>query len=327
MVSLAKWSRWDPQCADDVVNSPPPPWPRYLELLPALKEVVYWQPLRRLSLSEVFRVTMSSDETLIAKLGRDSEANELDIHRSVLAPLRIPSPKLIDGYRDESVSVMLFEDIGSGTVDEDPQPKHFLEAASHLARIRLASMARLAEGALPEVVLSRYYVPDNQFVDDLRYLETKLPEISPSQGRVLEYALSVIPPHIYQLYRELPVAVVHNDFHAKNLLTLNGGIAVIDWSGLYLSPHLGDLSCLTAEASDFGVTFDALVESYLSQASPPFESTFENIAWQINVGGACWTIRTLRWLVDFGKDAIPVSREWIPGFIVDIQRIAEDLES
>ena len=270
---------------------------------------------------------MSSGETLIAKLGRDSQANELDINRSVLAPLQIPGPKLIDGYRDKSVSVMLFEDIGSGTVDEDPQPKYFLEAASHLARIRLASMVRLAEGTLAGAVFARYFVPDSQLVNDLRYLEVKLAEKSPSQGRVLEYALSVVPRHIRQLYRELPVAVVHNDFRAKNLLPLNGGIAAIDWAELYLSPHLGDLYCLTTEAADFEVPDEALIEAYLSQAGPPFERAFENIAWQIKIGGACWSIRTLRWLVDFGVDAIPGSDEWIHGIVVDMQGLAEDLDS
>ena len=56
----------------------------------------------------------------------------------------------------------------------------------------------------------------------------------------------------------------------------------------------------------------------MSQAGPPFEFTFENITWQINVGGACWTIRMLRWLVDFGIDGIPGSDEWLPGYLVDM---------
>ncbi|MFB5660378.1 hypothetical protein ACE4RR_00960 [Alteribacillus sp. HJP-4] len=92
--------------------------------------------------------------------------------------------------------------------------------------------------------------------------------------------------------------------------------------GGVITPHLGDLYCLINSAKENNITSTDLIHAYCEE----IDDTWSNdIEWQINIGGICWTIHLLRQLLDYGVKAITAAREWIPDLISDIQRLLDDL--
>ncbi|ASA26007.1 hypothetical protein B9T62_38050 [Paenibacillus donghaensis] len=51
----------------------------------------------------------------------------------------------------------------------------------------------------------------------------------------------------------------------------------------------------------------------------------DHLNWQVRIGGLCWLIKTLRWLVYGGKDIIPGSEAWIPDLLNDVENLCEEL--
>jgi hypothetical protein len=43
---------------------------------------------------------------------------------------------------------------------------------------------------------------------------------------------------------------------------------------------------------------------------------------QLVTGGLCWTMNALRWVVETGVHAVPVSREWIDELVTDLRELA-----
>jgi thiamine kinase-like enzyme len=121
-----------------------------------------------------------------------------------------------------------------------------------------------------------------------------------------------------------PETIVHGDFQAKNLLhTPGGGIVTIDWSDAYVHPHLGDLHLLLREGRKQGriesARLDALPELFAHEAGTDLKTVTD----QLVTGGLCWTMNALRWVVEIGVHAVPVSREWIDELVTDLRELAE----
>ncbi|RSM72687.1 hypothetical protein DMB66_04690 [Actinoplanes sp. ATCC 53533] len=120
-----------------------------------------------------------------------------------------------------------------------------------------------------------------------------------------------------------PETIVHGDFQAKNLLsTPGGGIVTVDWSDAYVHPHLGDLYLLLREGRKQGrvesVRIEALPELFAHEAGTDPRVVTD----QLVTGGLCWTMNALRWVVEIGVHAVPVSREWIDELVTDLRGLA-----
>jgi hypothetical protein len=103
---------------------------------------------------------------------------------------------------------------------------------------------------------------------------------------------------------------VHGDFQAKNLLhTTGGGIVTIDGSDAYRHPHLGDLYLLLHEGRKHDragrIRWDVLPAVFASEAG----ADLETVTGHLVTGGLCWTMSALRWVVEIGVHAVPVSRD------------------
>ena len=252
---------------------------------------------------------MKTGETMIAKWGHTLGGDEYRIYQDILGPLEIPSPELHAGYQAESEHFMLIEDLGADPIDIDPQARHFREAAQQLAQIRRLSATKIAHGILPKRVYRAHYMRERRFIESLERLVLyfEAPRL-----HVFTNATAIIPRHLQKLYREQPVALVHNDFHAKNLISARGTIVPIDWAGAYLGPDLGDLYVLIAEASDFGLSADSVIKPYVEEMGLVGGPSHDDLCWQVDIRGACWIIGALRWIVDVGVNTLPISRDWIP---------------
>ncbi|WP_219835442.1 phosphotransferase [Paenibacillus sp. R14(2021)] len=252
------------------------------------------------------------------KWGGSEMAGEAAIYRDLVHPLQIKAPQIYAFMQLKDSGVMIMEDAGRVNVEEQPEPAHFLEAARELARLRMRAAANL-EKVLPKQVIDTYTVSEEAF---LALLDDLLQSNWLSGSEILLHLKAALPHQLERLYRMVPVSIVHHDYHAKNLLVQDNGIMPIDWSIAYLSPHLGDLHCLITEAHAWSHTpREDILAAYMEVS----EVQLEDLNWQLQVGGLCWLIKTLRWLVYGGTDIIPGSDEWIPDLLQDAEHLYQEL--
>jgi thiamine kinase-like enzyme len=223
---------------------------------------------------------------------------------------------------DNVIGILVMKDFKGETLEYNPQFDDFVEAAKTLSKIRNNARSAIKKGKLTNEKYLTHYVSKDNVTNDLMYLSQQDKYVDSAKKTFLNKALDVLPYHVSQLYKNFPLTLTHNDYHLKNLLRINEGIAVIDWASAYLSPHLGDLYCLIHEAKNYNISPADLIYAYSEEMD---DSLSNDIEWQINMGGICWTIHVLRQLFDYGIEAIPVAREWVPELISDIHILMDDL--
>ncbi|WP_028545691.1 phosphotransferase [Paenibacillus taiwanensis] len=290
-------------------------------------QITQWQLLRHWSLSEVYRIKLTSGDTRIIKWGGCEMAREADVYNQLLAPLHIRAPRLYDHWSTSCGGLILMEDAGSHDLEKQSTPELFLEAARELARLRSSSIRHLELGAIPPHIRQKYDISAQSFIDQLYELQT----YDSFQGNpALEWAANVFPAKVIELYACMPYALVHHDYFPKNLIVQHNKILVIDWSNAYLSPHLGDLHGLIQEAESRScVSREHMLHAYtheLEQSSPLYFSSHISINDQVNLGGLCWYIRTLHWLIHRGKDIIPGASEWISPLLEDLSQLVHQMK-
>ena len=293
----------------------------YCSMIPLLNEVTKWSLLREWSLSEVYRAALKSGETRIIKWGGQEMAGEADIYKQLVSPLKIRAPHIFDFYGLETSAVIVMEDAGRDNLEQRPDPDLFVEAARELARLRKVASANLKIN-LPNETIRTYTVSASDF---LTFLEDLLQSDRLSGNHLLLRLQNTFPNDLNQLYRTLPLTLVHHDYHAKNLLIQGNGILPIDWSIAYLSPHLGDLYCLIHEAHTWSkVPKEDLLLAFRNEAGT--DLSMEALNRQVAIGGICWLVKTLKWLVYGGTDTIPGSEAWIPDLMNDLDNLMKEIE-
>ena len=265
------------------------------------------EQLRHWGLSEVWRVRLGGPEprSVIVKRGTGDEAREARSYRDLVVPLGIAAPEVLaaTGGDDGEPMVLVLADVGPQTLEQRPTADGYRAAVRALARMRAVAAARLAQDPSIGAGLRRTTA---DFVDDAERAD-------------LGFSVRVLVDRLDRL-AGAPPTIVHDDYHAKNLIhTAEGGIVPVDWSGAYLHPHLGDLYCLIREADNLGLPTAELPGVYAREAGvdPGW------VADQVVTGGMCWTVTTLRWLAEEGLQAIPESRDWIPGLVAELRNLAE----
>ncbi|WP_336775060.1 phosphotransferase [Paenibacillus sp. MMO-58] len=291
----------------------------YYALIPLLSEVRQWTLLRKWALSEVYRVRLATGESQIIKWGGKEMSGEARIYQQLVHPLQIKAPTIFQYEQLHDSGVIVMEDAGEHNLEEQPLPAYFLEAARELAILRLKAAGH-AERVLSDEVLAAHTVSKEDF---LCLLEDLLRSDRLADSECLLKLREVLPHHLDRLARSVPITIVHHDYFAKNLLIQkDGGIMPIDWSNSYLSPHLGDLYCLMKEAEGLsGLSKKDILLAY--QEATDIDSG--ELDWQVAIGGLCWLIKTLKWLVYGGTEIIPGSHSWIPDLMNDVERLTEEV--
>jgi hypothetical protein len=289
----------------------------YYTIIPLLKEISQWSLLRKWALSEVYRVTLKTGESCIIKWGGSEMAGEAEIYQELVHPLQIKAPHIFEFIQLKDSGVIIMEDAGKRNLEQQPEPEYFLEASRELARLRVRATANFR--MLPRKTIEAYSVSMNRF---LQLLDDLLKSDTLEKNRVLLKVEKVLPRHLVTLYQMVPTSLVHHDYHAKNLLIQENRIMPIDWSTAYLSPHLGDLYCLIREANTFcNLSKEDMLSAYLEVTN----LHINHLNWQVSIGGLCWLIKTLRWLVYGGIDTIPGSEAWIPDLLNDVENLMGSL--
>lgn len=289
----------------------------YRTEIPMINEVVEWSLLRKWKLSEVYRIKLKTGESRIIKWGGYEMAGEAAIYQSLLQPLGIRAPHIYRSVQLQDSVVMIMEDAGKNNLEEEPLRTHFLDAARQLADIRMKASDHLM--LVSREAANNYMVSAEQLLSELDDL---VRAESLAGHDILLNVKQKLPQHLEKVYQEVPLSIVHQDYHAKNLLVRSDGVMAIDWPIAYLSPHLGDLYCLIRDAAHCtALSREELVSAYASAVL----IQHEEINWQVTVGGLCWLIKTLRWLVFGGTSIIPGSEAWIDDLLQEAAGLSEGL--
>ncbi|RZT19890.1 phosphotransferase family enzyme [Kribbella sp. VKM Ac-2569] len=258
---------------------------------PAVAEL-HGELLRRWGSSEVWRLSFGLN-SVIVKRGTDGQADEAAAYERFVVPLELPAPSLIHRYRSAEAGVLVLADVGRVTLEQEPTAGGFLAAAELLATIR----ERPVDGP-------------SEFPPE------RVKELADRIGRI-GFDLGPLTEALAGLHRDAPTAVVHGDYVPKNLVTDGTRWTAIDWPGAYTAPHLSDLYTLVRDAVALGHDRAPIVAHYLEAAggNPAL------VERQMLVGGGCFYLVALRFIVEEGLRTIPESAGWIDGLLSELEDV------
>jgi hypothetical protein len=119
----------------------------------------------------------------------------------------------------------------------------------------------------------------------------------------------------------VPLAVVHGDFVPKNLVTNGTRWTAVDWPAAYRAPHLGDLHTLLRDARTGGFATDPILDHYIDAA----DTDPALVRRQLVLGGVCFSLLALCWIVEEGLRTVPPSKDWIDGLLTELDDLTGEL--
>ncbi len=259
--------------------------------------------LRYWGSSEVWRLSYGL-RSVIVKRGSDAQSTEGTAYERYVRPLRLPAPELIELVRLDGAVLLVMEDVGRVTLEQEPSLDGFLAAVELLAEIRSVEVSGESEfGA-----------------DRLVELAAEI-SVRQSHSPLAERAETRLRPAVDELHQHVRPAVVHGDYVGKNLVTDGKRWTPVDWPLTYLAPQLPDLYTLTREAVALGHDRDLLVRRYCEAA----ETARDLVERQTLVGGCGFTLRALAWVIEEGVHTVPSSKTWIDPLLEELDGLLEQL--
>ncbi|GAA1588213.1 hypothetical protein GCM10009804_50390 [Kribbella hippodromi] len=269
---------------------------------------VHTELLRRWGSSEVWRLSYGL-RSVVVKRGSDTQAGELGAYERFVVPLGLPAPEVLYGSDD----VLVLADVGRVTLEQEPTAEGFVAAAELVARIREKTLDQPSDFP-PERVgdLATRIEQAGQNGSGVAG-SAELVGRSGSAGLAgAEVGLGGVEVGrlagaLERLHRDAAVGVVHGDFVPKNLVSDGTRWSVVDWPVAYAAPHLSDLYTLVREAVALGYERGPIIARYVEvSGADPFL-----VDRQLLVGGACFCLLALTFVVDEGIRTIPGSEDWI----------------
>jgi hypothetical protein len=282
-------------------------------------EALHGELLRQWGSSEVWRLSYGG-LSVIAKRGTDGQADEAAAYERFVVPLQLPAPELIHQHRDRDFGMIVLADVGRVTLEQEPTAEGFLAAAELLATIRTRSIAGIPPGA-QSTAGQRFLSGGMQSTAGASdFPAERAKELADRIGRI-GFDLGPLTEALAGLHGEAPTAVVHGDFVPKNLVTDGSRWSAIDWPGAYLAPHLSDLYTLIRDAVALGHDREPIVSRYID-ASGTDPALVDR---QLLVGGGCFFLVALTFVVEEGLRTIPESKDWIDGLLAELEDVVEKL--
>ncbi|WP_344180145.1 phosphotransferase family protein [Kribbella lupini] len=269
--------------------------------------------LRYWGSSEVWRLSYGL-RSVIVKRGSDAQSTEGTAYERYVRPLRLPAPELIELVRLDDAVLLVMEDVGRVTLEQEPSLDGFLAAVELLAEIRSVKVSGDSEFDADRLVALAAEISAGR------------PEVAgwaprASSADLVERAEMRLRPAVDELHRLVRPAVVHGDYVGKNLVTDGKRWTPVDWPLTYLAPQLPDLYTLTREAVALGHDRDLLVGRYCEVA----EADRGLVERQVLIGGCGFTLRALAWVIEEGVHTVPSSKDWIDPLLEELAGLLDQL--
>ncbi|GAB2594684.1 hypothetical protein GCM10027269_57180 [Kribbella endophytica] len=280
---------------------------------PALDEVS-GDRLRYWGSSEVWRLSYGL-RSVIVKRGSDAQSTEGTAYERYVRPLRLPAPELLELVRLDGAVLLVMEDVGRVTLEQEPSLDGFVAAVELLAEIRAVEVSGESEFTADRLVglAAEISAGRKAWVED--------PAPLASSADLVERVETRLRPAVDELHRHVRPAVVHGDYVGKNLVTDGKRWTPVDWPLTYLAPQLPDLYTLTREAVALGHDRDLLVGRYCEVA----EADHGLVERQVLTGGCGFTLRALAWVIEEGVHTVPSSKDWIDPLLEELDGLLEQL--
>jgi hypothetical protein len=249
--------------------------------------------LREWGSSEVWRISYGL-RSVIVKRGSDDQAGEAAAYERFVVPLKLPAPELLHHAMEDDAVLLVLADVGRVNLEQEPSAEGFLKAAEVLAAIRSEA------------------VGDSEFTgSQLGELVRRIDAIGPElAAKVLATAV----PALDEL--PAPAAGVHGDFVPKNLVTDGQRWTAVDWPLAYQAAHLSDLYTLVRDAVAVGHQAEPIVAHYIEVSG----ADADLVRRQVAVGGICFIVRALAWIVADGQRVVPSSKDWIDPLVAELDQ-------
>jgi hypothetical protein len=193
--------------------------------------------------------------------------------------------------------VRVLEDVGRVNLEQEPTADGVLAAAKLLADIHQRPVDA-PSGFPPQ----------------------RVKELAGRAGRI-KFDVSALTEALGALHEQAPLRVVHGDFVPKNLVTDGKRWTAVDWPLAYVAPHLSDLYMLVRDAVSLGHDRGPIVAQYVESAgADPFL-----VDRQLLVGGACFCLLALTYVIEEGYRTIPQSPGWIAPLAAELEDLVEQL--
>jgi hypothetical protein len=270
--------------------------------------------LRQWGSSEVWRLSSGSG-SVIVKRGSDTQAAEADVYEGLVRPLDLPAPELLHLERLEHAVVLVMADVGGATLEQTPSLDGFLAATQLLVELRskpVEGVTDFGPGRLLDLV-------DRIRLGLAGAVVRSLTGARSTTG--LDRAVELAEPALAELHRAVPLTVVHGDFVPKNLVTDGTRWTAVDWPAAYRAPHLGDLHTLLRDARTGGFATDPIVAHYIDAAG----ADPDLVRRQLVLGGVCFSLLALCWIVEEGLRTVPPSKDWIDGLLLELDDLTGEL--
>lgn len=277
----------------------------------------YGEPLRRWGSSEVWRIRSESGASVIVKRGRHAMAREADVYVDLVRPMRLPAPELLGSIKDRDAVVLVLRDVGADTLEQRPSVAGCRRAVRLLAALRTRAAAAISAGFPLRYRRGpdSYVAAISAIADGLRLLRPDLPEIPAGLERVVAEAMT-------WLHTNVAETVVHGDFEGKNLVIDGPEMWLIDWPTACVSPHLADLYSLWRTVKSQGIHRNGLLAWYAADQGIVVNEFLQR---EFDIGGLCWTLDALRWIVAEGLRTVPDSIRWLDDLRAELHTVSARL--
>ena len=224
----------------------------------------------------------------VVPLPFDYDCNGLEILQSIIEPLKIPHPRIIDNTQNDKNTKYIMEYINGINCEEEPKEGYLYIAAEKIGEIYLKSKQNLNQ--LPISIVEKYDLSKSKI---LNYIEiiNKYFEL-PSINSLIEY--------IFEKSKNQTIFVNHHDIQFKNFI-YKDDLYLIDWDNVRIHPFYSDLYSLIELAHEVNADIEKIKNCYL-KTSQISSITDEDIY----IGGIIGSIKGVFELIIFDCPA-----EWI----------------
>ena len=178
------------------------------------------------------------------------DCNGLEILQSIIEPLNIPHPRIINHTRNDKSTTFLMEFINGINCENEPKIEYLYIAAEKIGIIHNKSIQNFNQ--LDKNVVEKYILNKEKIFSYIEIINRhfKVPQIN----TLIEY--------IFRKTESQKMFVNHHDIQFKNFI-YNYDLHLIDWDNVKIHPFYSDLYSLFQLANEVNADIEEIKKRYL----------------------------------------------------------------